>query len=139
MSLNSGTRSADDGAATGFSRRLPMEPVGRVPDPTAGGLDRWQLPAAPRDDVCRSRARLRHRLADLLLEFEDAEQAMEEAASERALGVPCFATGALQARVDRCAVAVATAQAQVAALDVLYARLCARPQDGAETGFRKTG
>ena len=53
---------------------------------------------------------------------------MAEAASERMLGVPSFEIGALQARVDKCAVAVASVHAQVVALDALGVRL------GADSG-----
>jgi hypothetical protein len=49
-----------------------------------------------------ARERLREHLDEALVELDDATQALAEADAERELGLPSFAIGVIQARVQRC-------------------------------------
>lgn len=80
-------------------------------------------PIAQPEAVDQARASLRALLDDLIMEYEDAAQAVAEAGAEQELGVSCLAIGALQARLDRCTVAALALQVELASLDALAEKL----------------
>lgn len=79
-----------------------------------------------RDTLLQAHNREQARLNDLVAEFSDALLAVGEAHDEQALGIPCLALGALQARVERCRTAIAAVQADLARLDTGYDALQSR-------------
>ncbi len=57
---------------------------------------------ARRVAIGMARERLREHLDEVLVELDDATQALAEAEVEQELGLPSFTLGAMQARVQRC-------------------------------------
>lgn len=63
--------------------------------------------------VTRTSKRLQARLDDLMAERDDALCALAEAHAEQELGLPCFARGALEARLAACQAAITALHAEL--------------------------
>jgi hypothetical protein len=71
-------------------------------DNSAAALDERRELMARRVALGMARERLREYLDEVLVDLEDATQALAEVAAEQELGLPSLILGAVQARVQRC-------------------------------------